>query len=219
MSPELAISEYCERIDGSFWAEPANAVSNIAFLATAVGVWWLLPRGAPRDFPALLLIGLTVCTAIGSFLFHTMPSATTAIFDVLPIGLLIYASFFIALMRFLKQSLLAAIWLTAGFLVFSIAISFGLRNVLGTSAGYVPALVALYGVGIVALPRNRRIGEGMIMTALMFTLSLVLRTMDGPVCGWFPIGTHFMWHVLNAVVIYMLLRLIVHARQPKRQEY
>ncbi|PTW62217.1 ceramidase [Breoghania corrubedonensis] len=219
MNPGLRVSEYCERIDASFWAEPANAVSNIAFIATAIGIFWLLPRKGPRDYPVLLLIALTVLMGIGSFLYHTTPSRLTAIADVLPIGLFIYASFFIAIMRFLALRLITTIWVTAAFIAVSLAVSMSLQHVIGTSAGYAPALLALFGVGLVTLPYRRKIGTGMIMTGLMFTLSLSLRTMDYAVCDWFPIGTHFMWHALNSVVAYMLLRLIVHARRPGTFEH
>ncbi|MDJ0930310.1 MAG: hypothetical protein QNJ43_05065 [Breoghania sp.] len=63
------------------------------------------------------------------------------------------------------------------------------------------------------IPRHAKIGIGLMMIDLMFSLSLSFRMMDHAVCKWFPIGTHFMWHVLNAVVIYMLLRVLVYARR------
>lgn len=37
----------------------------------------------------------------------------------------------------------------------------------------------------------------------MFACSLVLRALDEPVCAWFAAGTHFGWHLLNAVVLYL----------------
>ena len=35
------IDLYCERLDSSFWAEPINALTNVAFIIAAWGVWRL----------------------------------------------------------------------------------------------------------------------------------------------------------------------------------
>jgi hypothetical protein len=33
------IDAYCERTDFSYWSEPVNAVTNLAFLVAAVWMW------------------------------------------------------------------------------------------------------------------------------------------------------------------------------------
>ena len=43
----------------------------------------------------------------------------------------------------------------------------------------------------------------------MFVVSLAFRTMDQAVCPAFPLGTHFIWHLLNAGVLYILLRAAI----------
>ncbi len=45
----------------------------------------------------------------------------------------------------------------------------------------------------------------MLVTAGIFLVSLAFRTVDVASCGSLPLGTHFLWHVLNAVVLYRLL--------------
>ena len=42
-----------------------------------------------------------------------------------------------------------------------------------------------------------------------FFVSLTLRTVDLPLCGQFPMGTHFAWHLLNAVVLFIVARAMV----------
>ena len=42
-----------------------------------------------------------------------------------------------------------------------------------------------------------------------FAVSLTMRSLDGPLCGVFPLGTHWLWHLLNALVLYLLLRAAV----------
>ena len=50
------------------------------------------------------------------------------------------------------------------------------------------------------------------LAALAFAISLTLRTVDIALCPAFPLGTHFAWHILNAVVLYVLLRTAMSAR-------
>ena len=78
---------YCERIDGSFWAEPLNAVTNAAFLVAALAGFWLWRRQGGRDAVTLVLIELVFAIGIGSFLFHTVPNRWTLLADVVPIQL------------------------------------------------------------------------------------------------------------------------------------
>ena len=39
-----AIDIYCERIDTAFWAEPVNAVTNLAFILAALYGWRLAAK-------------------------------------------------------------------------------------------------------------------------------------------------------------------------------
>ena len=40
-------------------------------------------------------------------------------------------------------------------------------------------------------------------------VSLTLRTLDEPLCGAWPIGTHFLWHLLNAVTLWLVSAAII----------
>jgi hypothetical protein len=37
----------------------------------------------------------------------------------------------------------------------------------------------------------------------------LLRTVDPLICAVFPAGTHFAWHLLNALLLYRAMRLLV----------
>lgn len=56
----------------------------------------------------------------------------------------------------------------------------------------------------VALPHAR--GTLLLVAAAVFSTSLVFRSVDQAVCDLVPIGTHFLWHALNAVVLFLCLR-------------
>src|SRR5215469_8671870 len=95
------IDLYCERTDASFWAEPANTLTNAAFLIAAAAAFWLWHRAGSRDWPALALIIVVVAVGIGSFAFHTLATRGAVLADIIPIAIFIYGYLWLALHRFL----------------------------------------------------------------------------------------------------------------------
>jgi len=52
----------------------------------------------------------------------------------------------------------------------------------------------------------------LLAAAAGFCLALVFRTIDLWVCPCWPLGTHFLWHLLNGSVVYLAMRgLIVNS--------
>jgi hypothetical protein len=43
----------------------------------------------------------------------------------------------------------------------------------------------------------------------VFVLSFTARTIDIPLCSALPIGTHYFWHIFNATVLYLLVRVVI----------
>ena len=212
------IDLYCERVTPSFWAEPVNALSNLAFLIAAYAAFDLWRREG-RDDPAILaLIVIVVAVGLGSFAFHTLARRGAMLLDVTPIGLFIYGYLLLALRRFLLLSWPASLALLAGFIVLSLALaSYVPREVLNGSSGYFPALAALVVFGW--LLRGHAVGQAMLVAAALFGVSLIFRIADLDACAAWPLGTHFLWHVLNAAVLYAVLRGAIAERQhPLGQE-
>lgn len=211
------IDGYCERVGPEFWAEPVNAVSNGAFIiAGIVALVFALKRGR-LDAPVAVLTGLLFIIGIGSFLFHTYATVWAAMTDTGPIALFILCYFAIAMNRYAGLS-----WWRAGIasLLFIVAmglVSWGLRitiaPLIGGSYAYVPALLALLGVGLALGHRGHPAGRWLMIIACLFAVSLTFRALDLPWCGHIPGGTHFMWHLLNACVLGgLLVTLICYGR-------
>ena len=80
-----AIDGYCERLDASYWAEPINAITNAAFLVSAV-IMWQRSQGVPLGRTLALVL---FAIGVGSYLFHTYAQVWAAIADVAPILLFI----------------------------------------------------------------------------------------------------------------------------------
>jgi hypothetical protein len=208
------IDLYCERLDPSFWAEPVNALSNIAFLLAAWAAFVLWRREGHDDRVILALIVIVAVVGFGSFTFHTLATRGAMMLDVGPIGVFIYSYFLFALKRFLALPWPAALIIFAGFVALSTGLAVYVpREFLNGSVGYFPALAALIGIGWML--RERTTGKALLIAAVVFVGSLFFRIIDLDVCGAFPLGTHFLWHILNAVVLYAVLRGALSERRIK----
>jgi hypothetical protein len=196
---------YCERTGPEFWSEPVNALTNAAFLIAAGVAFVQWRRVGGNDRLVLALIVVAALIGLGSFAFHTFAMRLAALADTIPIAIFIYLYLFLALRRFLKLSLWTAIAVLIGFGALSYGLPLSMPGRLpGGLAGYLPALCALLTIGW--LVRREPAGKRMLVTGCVFAISLTLRTVDAPLCEAFPLGTHFLWHVLNALVLYLLLR-------------
>jgi hypothetical protein len=200
---------YCERSDASFWAEPLNAATNAAFLIAAAAAFWRWRSAAGRDLPALALIIAVVAVGLGSFTFHTVATRGAVLADVIPIAIFIYGYLLLAVRRFLHFAPGASLAIVVAFAAAAQAIAaLAPPRFLNGSVGYLPALAALIAVAAATDGATRR---SLVIAALVFSVSLALRTADLSVCGFLPIGTHFLWHVLNAAVLYVLLHAAIEA--------
>ena len=78
MDPAPYIDIYCERTTGAFWAEPINALTNLAFIIAALVVWPAAWRRPERSLLELTVIALVGVIGVGSFLFHTLATPLSA---------------------------------------------------------------------------------------------------------------------------------------------
>ncbi|HEV7259088.1 MAG TPA: ceramidase domain-containing protein [Bosea sp. (in: a-proteobacteria)] len=211
----MRIYSYCERLSDAFWGEPWNAVTNAAFVIAAGAAILLWRRAGGRDWPALLLILLVFAIGVGSFLFHAMPRPWTLAADVVPIQLFAFSYFALALARFLGWRPLATGLGTLAFAGLAFSISWGIAPLLVPmlrgSTGYAAFLLGLVGMAIALWrrPGGAETARLLGLAGFAFALSLTFRTLDGPLCGRIPLGTHWLWHLLNATVLYLLLRAAI----------
>ena len=198
------VNFYCERASAAFWAEPVNALTNAGFLVAALAAFVEWRRAGGRDLPVLALIAVMVVIGLGSFAFHTLATRGAVYLDVTPIAVFIYGYLALALRRFLALGWLPTIATLVGYIALSRLLAhLTPPGALNGSIDYLPALAALLiMLGVVPVTVRRTVA----LAAAVFVISLAFRTVDRAVCGTFPLGTHFIWHLLNAVVLLVLLR-------------
>ncbi|NBB97990.1 MAG: hypothetical protein GVY34_07435 [Alphaproteobacteria bacterium] len=199
---------YCERSDFSYWSEPVNAVTNVAFVLAAAMVW-------PRTKGLPLAQGMAIVLAaigVGSFLWHTHATGWASLADVVPILLFILLYLFAATRDFLGIAPPWAGAVTLAFFPYAAGFAWLFGGVLpGGNALYasVAVLIAAYGLWLWRGPT----GQGLVSGAVILAVSLGFRMADDAVCAKFPIGTHFMWHILNAIMLGWMIVVYCRHRQ------
>lgn len=204
------IDIYCERTGPEYWSEPVNAITNFAFIISALFLARLIrqqPGDVRRDAVPWIFCGLIFVIGVGSWLFHTHATRWALLSDVIPIAIFILLYTWYALRRFAGAS--AMICGIGVLLVLGIARV--VPELTGFRGGpYVAALTAMLIIGAyLHFARSHVAGKALLLAAAVFFVSLTLRTIDLPLCGQFALGTHFAWHVLNAVVLFIVGRAMV----------
>jgi len=208
------IDIYCERIGPEFWAEPMNAVSNLAFIFAALLAMREARKRGIRSGWITLLCGLAFGIGVGSFLFHTFAQRWASIADVVPILLFILTYLFAA-----SRYLFGLRWLVAvpaAIAAFGVALlarsgmlMLATKEELNGSQGYAPALALLLGSTVILTLMKRPSARWIGAATGAFVLSMGARVADVHVCADFPTGTHFLWHILNGVMVGLLLQAII----------
>jgi len=194
---------YCERIGTGFWAEPANALTNAAFLLAAGIAFVRWRRAGARDWPTLALIIVLVAIGFGSFALHSLATRGAVYLDVIPIAVFVYGYLLLALRRFLALPWRATIEVLVVFFAASRVMPYlAGPGALNGSIDYLPALAAML---ILVWFVRSKVRPAIWLAAILFVVSLAFRTMDQAICPAFPLGTHFIWHLLNAAVLLVLL--------------
>ena len=203
-----AVNGYCERTDASYWSEPLNAVSNAAFLIAAALCW----RLTARDPGARLLVVILAAIGVGSWLFHTHAQLWAILADVLPIQTFILLYIHLATVRFFAAPPWAGLAAAVAFVPLSALVATGIRGLFGPlngSVGYMPVLLLMVAYAAALARRAPATARSMAIGAAILAVSLGFRTVDAGVCSRFPHGTHFLWHILNAVLLGWMIRILV----------
>ena len=191
---------YCERLDPSFWAEPANALTNFAFILAGIIIL------THKQQPARVLGALIILIGINSFLFHTFANRVTGALDVLAIGIYLftYAWLWPKWVVGSGQRIQA---LSAAALLLAIVVALGLVWALKSiwpdlpPGSYLGAWLYVVGLALLNANQRRQASYWLWATAGLFLLSLTARQLDMPLCEQWG-GLHWLWHVLNALVLY-----------------
>ncbi len=198
------IDLYCERLTAAFWAEPVNALTNFAFILAAILAYGLLRDKNPKPASLKILTLLAAIVGIGSFIFHTTATKGAMMFDVIPIVIFIHYALFLIYTRIFGLKWWLGIIGVIAFLTFNTLFLSALgRTLFNGSIQYVPTFLLLLVVAIFCRKKE------FYIAAFTFLIALTCRSIDNQICPTFPLGTHFIWHILNAVVMYYVMKALI----------
>ncbi len=196
------IDIYCERLGPGLLAEPVNALTNLSFFIAALLCWRVARQKGPVDIRTATLLVLIVVIGTGSTLFHTTATYWAMLTDALPILFyqIVFLQFYAS--RVMKLPAAYSFGLLGLFLVTVFVFGLLPQSWLNGSISYFPALLFLYGLSYWHW-RYASLGRFLLLeTAGIFTISLLFRSIDMQICNAMPLGTHFLWHLLNGIVLY-----------------
>jgi hypothetical protein len=208
------IDIYCERMGAGFWAEPINALTNSAFFVAALLVWRLQSKLSTVFAVLIVLIGL------GSFAFHTWANRMTAVMDIAAIGLYLIAFAYCISNQWNRHSRFISS-ASILFLFVCITLSSLIVNNMKMSFTWLPsglylgAWLALTAYAGITQKENPNAARWLWIAVVIFPCSLLLRQLDNAWCDATG-GTHWLWHVLNAVVLWSSTRGLCQKRLIKK---
>jgi hypothetical protein len=205
---------YCERTQFGLWAEPFNLLTNLAFIAAAVAAGKVLFERSwfhfKTDWDLIFLVGCLFAIGLGSALWHAYAMPWAALADVIPITLFINGFFLSFLVRIGHCDGWQALLFFIGFQMVNVSFArLFPGDTLNGSIMYLPAYTALLGCTGHLLVKHHPAARAFFIASMIFLVSLTFRTVDNNLCRAFPVGTHFLWHLLNAFMLYLLLAALI----------
>ena len=206
MELNRAIDGYCERLGPGLWAEPWNAVTNLAFIVAALIMWRRCGGSGLAGLlcAALFLIGLM------SGLFHTHAVVWTAAADSLSILVFILIYLFGANRLFLGLGRGPSLGGVVLFFPYAIGLGYVFARIapwLGGSVGYAPIPVLILGYAAFLRKRLPEVAQGLAIGAVILVVSIGFRAVDEAICPHVVKGTHFVWHILNAIMLAWMIEV------------
>ncbi|UTW12697.1 ceramidase domain-containing protein [Marinobacterium rhizophilum] len=204
---------YCERLGAGLLAEPVNLATNVAFLIAGYVLWRQAGRAGVLTTDNVLLISLVMGIGVGSGLFHSFATSWARVLDVIPILLFQLAFAWLYARHGLGWSQVGACVLAAAILATAL-MGRGFAHILNGSLPYAPALLVLAISGLHRCLSRHPVRWLLLVATCVFLVALGFRTIDQAVCPQLRLGTHFLWHVCNAFVLYLCTRTLIDIRKP-----
>lgn len=201
------MSLYCERTEPGWFAEPLNTAAGLAYFVASWQAWKQLDRERWREqWDLHLLAALIALVGLASLFWHATGFRWLFWVDAAALTAFAAAYWSVFLVRVprIRRVGFAVAWLLTGLgLVFFYRLTPG--AVPGSTLAYVPMLVLLFVALVLALRVDRRLARDLLFAGVIFGLALGVRSLDAVLCTWVVVGTHWLWHLLTAGLLFVLV--------------
>ena len=79
---------------------------------------------------------------------------------------------------------------------------------LGSSVHYYPVVILIFIYSGLLRKSEPTLSRGLFIGAAVLCISIVFRTIDEPICSILSVGTHFVWHILNALMLSWMIEIL-----------
>ena len=195
-----SLNIYCERLGPGFWNEPINASTNLIFILVG---FILVFKTMPNKLCLFLSIQI-ILIGTASFLFHTFANILVGLIDTVSIMLFgvtyIFGSNYYLLKLSTVTSLIIAFCLVPfSFIVSQLTImSFGSLN---GSTLYLSFIILFVTYSYLIRKEFAQMSTILFCSALFLAISIFFRTIDIISCNSISVGTHFVWHIMNGLLL------------------
>lgn len=201
--------QYCESVVNFWLHEPLNAITNFAFFVGAYFLYKLIKRNEHNMRLGTVLIVLMVILGAGSLAWHSYRSVPTLLMDEIPIYIfIIFAFIFLvqSLTRNYKTTILASLSMAS--IYYALFAYIPALNIFQGSLKYVFAVIIFLVLNTLI---TRKFGQecSFVLSLGILVGAIIFRIIDLYICSAFPIGTHFIWHISVATVIYFSSKVIL----------
>lgn len=206
----------CERREpDELWAEPLNVISSVGFLVAA---YLILKKciGHPeikkeKKWDIHILNFLVLAIGCSSVIFHMAPSHYTELLDIFFIVAFINIFFLSFMVRVAKLKIYQIVVAYLAFTGSTHMLVSQFPNAMNDSIAYLSSVFTIIFIAFYLKKKRRAGSTDFKYAAIIGMISLTFRSIDNYVCDYIHIGTHFMWHFLNSVLIYLLLKQLVRS--------
>lgn len=206
------IDLYCERLDQGLFAEPINLISNISFIVAGIVHLCKYSNGnISNPFHKkiyLYMIIIILLIGMGSSLFHSFATQWAMIADVIPIGIYLISYLPIYCISTGNDRIKPILLLSLYFIFVTAVGALIPSRMVNGSQNYFGALITLTNLGFLSKLKAHKAYEYLMMASGFLAASLLFRALDQVICPIIPLGTHFLWHICNGIVLYFSLEFI-----------
>ncbi len=204
---------YCEQAAFSGIFEPLNGITNFAFIIAGILLLLRLRKKSIQSLAARTLAVMLICVGIGSLAWHTYRNDFTFWIDTIPIYLFVVYYLWVYVSHS-AQKLPLRILFFLGFFIYTPVLIYLFRDlqdtkVLGNgSLEYISAISYFAVLQLYNQFNRKELVRPSFIVVFLFMVSLVFRQLDLISCDAFGFGTHFMWHIFNAIVLYSFVHIL-----------
>lgn len=214
-TPITSLYGLCERSNMGLWAEPLNTITNLGFFIGAILIFRMYYKKPDYQgkwmWDVYFLNLCMVLIGLASVGFHMTPSFYTELADVGFIITFIMVYFTSAMFRIASLTKFQVAVSMMAFLFTTNSLVKYFPNALNDSIGYLSSMGALIFIAVYLNIKRRAAATSFMLASILGMVSLFFRVVDREVCEQLPIGTHFIWHTCNSILLFMLMKQLLRS--------